>query len=299
MLTPRSVMALGMQPRLRSGRAATTTSPRVAPPGRRAGRAAPASSDAAGPPPGERRRRVVILPGLLNNTEDYAPMAALLRDKYGHEVTTVRVARADWLRNASGVVTPEYWTGTLRPLPTVAWYCDRIDEAVGGGEGEGVVLIAHSAGGWLGRLWMDAYSGAARVSKYISLGSPQLAAPEGSDAFDQTRGILTFINRELPGAYHADVEYVTVSGRWRRGAASLREGSLSDLFIGLTYKQTCGAADVDGDGITPVPIAHLEGSEKVVVDDCYHSPVGSEPGSGRRWYGSEEMLAQWVSHVSS
>ena len=56
---------------------------------------------------------------------------------------------------------------------------------------------------------------------------------------------------------------------------------------------------MDGDGITPVPIAHLEGSEKVVVDDCYHSPVGSEPGSGRRWYGSEEMLAQWVSHVSS
>ena len=110
-------MVLGTQPRLRSGRAATTTSPRVAPPGRREGRAGRASSDAAGPAPGEKGRRVVILPGLLNNTEDYAPLAALLRDEYGHDVTTVRVARADWLRNASGVVTPEYWTGELRPLP--------------------------------------------------------------------------------------------------------------------------------------------------------------------------------------
>ena len=250
-------------------------------------------------PQGRGGKRIVILPGLLNNTEDYDPMATLLRNKYGHSVTTIKVARTDWLRNAVGVVTPEYWTGTLKPLPTVAWYLDRIDEALDtDAQEEGVVLIAHSAGGWLGRLWMDAYSGHTKVHTYISLGSPQLAAPEGSDAFDQTRGILTYINRKLPGAFHDNVQYVTVSGSWKKGAGRLQAGNFSDFFVGLTYKQTCGESEVDGDGITPVPIAHLEGSEKVNLAACYHSPVGADEGGGvREWYGSEKMLEQWEHYI--
>ena len=36
-------------------------------------------------------------------------------------------------------------------------------------------------------------------------------------------------------------------------------GSLTQKLVGLGYQQVCGDPEVWGDGITPVPAAHLEG----------------------------------------
>ena len=36
-------------------------------------------------------------------------------------------------------------------------------------------------------------------------------------------------------------------------------GSLAQKLVGLGYQQVCGDPEVWGDGITPVPAAHLEG----------------------------------------
>ena len=61
-------------------------------------------------------------------------------------------------RNAAGLRYPEYWSGRLTPRPTVNWYMDRIDAAVDAAkratEGAPITLLAHSAGGWLGRVYM-------------------------------------------------------------------------------------------------------------------------------------------------
>ncbi|KAJ6884203.1 hypothetical protein NC652_031250 [Populus alba x Populus x berolinensis] len=74
-------------------------------------------------------RPAVILPGLGNNTGDYQKLEVTLQE-YGVPTVVAKVSRFDWLRNAAGLVDPNYWSGTLRPRPVLDWYLKRIDEAV-------------------------------------------------------------------------------------------------------------------------------------------------------------------------
>ena len=39
--------------------------------------------------------------------------------------------------------------------------------------------------------------------------------------------------------------------------------------------QVCGDAEVWGDGIVPVPTAHLDGAINIDLEGVYHSPLGS------------------------
>ena len=292
--------------------------------GTAAAAAAAPASDAAmtpsrSPPP---RRRVIILPGLGNCDADYSRLAELLRSR-GAAVKVARVARIDWARNAAGLLIPDYWQGTLSPRPTVDWYLGRIDEALealneevsrhskyssessaGGGNGNGgdagsissssspslppLTLLAHSAGGWLGRVWMlseDKGTGkekAALVSDFVcvflfffffffsifflssslflsrgprvkahslsflprsffplspsppknrSVGSPHRPPPPGSSIPDQTRGILTWVERESPGDFHSrehGVRYTTVASKFVKGAPLFGSGSSAE-----------------------------------------------------------------------
>ncbi|KAK2991567.1 hypothetical protein RJ640_026070 [Escallonia rubra] len=66
-------------------------------------------------------RPAVILPGLGNNTADYQKLALSLQG-YGVPSVVAKVSRIDWLRNAAGLVDPNYWSGTLRPRPVLDWY---------------------------------------------------------------------------------------------------------------------------------------------------------------------------------
>ena len=77
---------------------------------------------------------------------------------------------------------------------------------------------------------------------------------------DQTRGILTYVADNCPGRFHDEVEYVTIGGKWVQGAKlRQRDASITQKLVGLGYLQVCGEADVWGDGVVPLPSAHLEG----------------------------------------
>lgn len=179
-------------------------------------------------------------------------------------------------RNAAGLVDPNYWTGTLQPRPTVDWYLQRISTAVDAAKavapGASITLLAHSAGGWLGRLFMLDW-GTEGIDQFVSLGSPHLPPPEG--VIDQTRGILTFVSQACPGVHHPDVQYITIAGRYIRGAPLLGPGSWAQRVVGAGYQQVCGDAQVWGDGVVPVPAAHLEGALQLTLDGVYHSPLGA------------------------
>jgi predicted alpha/beta hydrolase len=101
-----------------------------------------------------RARSVVVLPGLGNNSKDYAGLAEQLQQR-GLHVEVAPVARLDWARNAAGLRYREYWQGTLAPRPTVDWYLQRVGAALEAAkratDGAPVTLLCHSAGGWLGR----------------------------------------------------------------------------------------------------------------------------------------------------
>lgn len=179
----------------------------------------------------------MVLPGLGNNSEDYAPLAAALRAR-GLVVEVAPVKRLDWARNASGLRYSAYWRGTLQPRPTVDWYLERVGAAAGAarsaaGEGAPLTLLAHSAGGWLGRLFM--LEDRADVDRFVSLGSPHLPPPPG--VVDQTRGILTWVDQACPGAFHEGVQYVTVAGKYLQGAPLLGPGAWQQRIVGAGYQQ--------------------------------------------------------------
>lgn len=59
--------------------------------------------------------------GLGNNTTDYEKLALVLKN-YGVPTVVAKVSRIDWLRNAAGLLDPNYWRGTLCPRPVLDWY---------------------------------------------------------------------------------------------------------------------------------------------------------------------------------
>ncbi|CAA7406446.1 unnamed protein product [Spirodela intermedia] len=281
-------------------------------------------------------RPVVILPGLGNNTVDYEGLAAALKSRGVPSVVVARVSRLDWLRNAAGLLDPNYWRGTLCPRPVLDWYLQRVDSATSEArqlsrDGD-FSLIGHSAGGWLARLYMEEF-GCSDASLLLTLGTPHLPPPKGLPGIvDQTRGLLDYVERNCPPAvYSPERKYVCIAGRYIKGvsligSSSSSEGpeeetpdgagngsetgspgmngrppppaasTLSARFVGQGYKQVCGRADVWGDGVVPEISAHLDGALNISLDGVYHSPFGSDE-TRRPWYGTPAVLDQWFHHL--
>ncbi|KAJ6810126.1 uncharacterized protein M6B38_157065 [Iris pallida] len=294
------------------------------------------STKSSPPPPPASARRLrpaVILPGLGNNSGDYEKLASTLGQAHGVRSAVARVSRLDWLRNAAGLLDPNYWKGTLRPSPVLDWYLDRVRQAVleaksdaGGGC---VSLVGHSAGGWLARVYMERH-GRSDVSLLLTLGTPHLPPPKGvPGVIDQTRGLLDYVqNNCAPAVYTPQLKYVCVAGRYIQGArlisnppppelilpadsnTGIVESIVTEsgnsapppaptfraLFVGQGYKQVCGRADVWGDGVVPEVSAHLEGALNISLDGVYHSPVGADDVA-RPWYGSPAVVEKWIHHL--
>ena len=71
-------------------------------------------------------------------------------------------------------------------------------------------------------------------------------------------------------------------------------GVVGACVAGLGYRQVCGRADAEGDGITPVETALMPGATHIVLEGVYHTPLGADDANGRCWYGSESVLASWA-----
>ncbi|PON56664.1 GPI inositol-deacylase PGAP1-like [Parasponia andersonii] len=282
-----------------------------------------------------RLRPALILPGLGNNSGDYDKLQITLKEYGIPSVVVAKVSRLDWLRNAAGLLDPNYWRGTLRPRPVLDWYLKRVDDAVQEAKdlsqsATTLSLIGHSAGGWLARLYMEEF-GLSHISLLLTLGTPHLPPPKGlPGVVDQTRGLLNYVEKNCSKAvYTRDLKYVCIAGRYIQGArlfgnasdAKVDGGvakdsagtaaaelavpaspplsttsSLRSRFIGQGYKQVCGRAEVWGDGVVPEESAHLKGALNISLDGVYHSPVGSDDEL-RPWYGSPAVVEQWIHHL--
>ena len=64
----------------------------------------------------------VIKQGLGNNSGDYEGLVTTLKERYDVPCVVAQVSRIDWLRNAAGLIDPNYWKGTLQPSPVLDWY---------------------------------------------------------------------------------------------------------------------------------------------------------------------------------
>ncbi len=216
----------------------------------------------------------------------------------------VPVQRTNWLRFASGIVTPAFWSQTMTPQnPSFGWYLDKVvstvEEAVATHDGEKALLIGHSAGGWLARaaLGNGTWTGAAAsqanelVRGCVTLGSPHL--PPQPPGVDVTRGALQHVHVQYPGAFLRDqgIQYVTVAGVAVQGDGTAERRSLSN-FAYRSYIQVCGRGDVVGDGVVPLGSAHLDGAKQVNLKNVFHSINAPD-----QWYGSEGVIDSWLRQV--
>ncbi|MFZ4667026.1 MAG: esterase/lipase family protein [Prochlorotrichaceae cyanobacterium] len=230
-------------------------------------------------------RPTVILPGYFAGATPYAALEQFLNQQ-GIPTVTVPLTRSDWFPTLGGQpVTPI--------LKKLAATIDRHSPA-----GERINLIGHSAGGWIGRIYLgdqpypDSSIGAAkiwqgrdRVSTLLSLGTPHLSQERW------TKRNINFVNDTYPGAFYPDVRYVCIAGRSIYGDRGWRKGWTANLAYN-SYDLTCGQGASWGDGITPVEAAHLKGAINLTLEGVVHSP-----GSAQSWYGSETIVAQWQSYL--
>jgi pimeloyl-ACP methyl ester carboxylesterase len=178
----------------------------------------------------------------------------------GSDVACIRSDHS--LHTHSSLSFPHPTSFPLTPQPkTLAFYFKKVDIAVARALADNptaeVVLLAHSIGGWIARAWLSEWAPEdvkTRVKKLVTLGSPHLPPPAGTTAaqVDQTRGLLTYVNANFPGAYESGVEYVSVigagvTGRVAWGAGGLARG-VESLVAYSSYAVLSGSGEQAGDG---------------------------------------------------
>ena len=223
---------------------------------------------------------IIIIGGYNAFWTAYLGMARHLEDISGLPAVGVPLAPWHWFKSNR----TEDGTQMLHKVrETVQWARRRLDA-------ERFVLVGHSAGGLLGRLylhdgpvWGERYSGAGHIDMLITLGSPHCpdkGTRTGWHLTDET-------NRLVPGVPYAErVRYLTVAGRAIQGQP---HGNYEQRRAFGGYQYFSPWHDAWGDGIIPLSCARLDGAETLVLDGVTHSRR-----YGRDWYGgSREIVRRW------
>eukprot|EP00186_Timspurckia_oligopyrenoides_P001113 CAMPEP_0182444596 /NCGR_PEP_ID=MMETSP1172-20130603/3000_1 /TAXON_ID=708627 /ORGANISM="Timspurckia oligopyrenoides, Strain CCMP3278" /LENGTH=401 /DNA_ID=CAMNT_0024640193 /DNA_START=632 /DNA_END=1837 /DNA_ORIENTATION=+ len=284
---------------------------------------------------------IVILPGFFNNSSDYnllvksrnsleflydSPEYSMVHALETRGFDTIRVLsveRVDWLWNLilGALLDANFWSysSTIETNVAFQWYLRRVRDTVTElyeefGRNRKIVLVCHSAGGWLargvigdGENWMNS-EGALNeiqardvVEAVVTLGTPNL--PPEDKTQDATRGLLQNIDDRYPGGFVKSIGYITVAG-------SAIEGSLTDGIVGKraanSYQLVTGVSGVGelGDGVVPVTSAHLKCNSvhQITLPFAVHSIF--EPGIPKmilsdRWYGHNKIIDHWLPVLES
>eukprot|EP00468_Gymnochlora_sp_CCMP2014_P005742 CAMPEP_0167752152 /NCGR_PEP_ID=MMETSP0110_2-20121227/6972_1 /TAXON_ID=629695 /ORGANISM="Gymnochlora sp., Strain CCMP2014" /LENGTH=545 /DNA_ID=CAMNT_0007637721 /DNA_START=236 /DNA_END=1873 /DNA_ORIENTATION=+ len=260
------------------------------------------------------RLPVIICPAQFAIPSDYEDFQESLLERGHQGVYTAAISRAGWLRILPSALTEDYWTGNLKPKKTLEFYYEAITKAYQQARKKHpesrINFIGHSIGGWILRSWLrDELSPEERkyvIASVVTLGTPHQPPPEDSiwKDFDQTRGLLRFVNEEAPGAFCEGAKYTCVIGNATRGeiAAPRDSDAIESTLAFVSYLPLCGNGNADGDGIVPLETGVIpgEGCEKVVINGARHSGFLPSPGPSImlpedwKWYGSKDCLDEWA-----
>jgi len=247
------------------------------------------------------KRPVLICPQQFGGKPgDYTQITQRLRER-GHPVVLARISALDWLSIVKSLPTKAYFEGRLQPSVALPFYMKAIDRAVARLPPGDFSVLSHSIGGWVARAWLGEVAAEDvrdRCKNFVSLGTPHAAPPPESIVakVDQTRGLLQYVNDRWPGAYFPGVKYTCVASTAVKGQL---KPDLDSLLAFASYFALIGEGGVEGDGITPVPAALLEGAESIILQDVYHAdvlpnPIGSTNTKliGCIWYA--DKIDEWI-----
>jgi pimeloyl-ACP methyl ester carboxylesterase len=219
----------------------------------------------------------IILAGYLAGASDYIPIAQQLQNK-----------------NLSATVVPLKWWDWVSTLGgrSIAPILEKLDRTVNlelerTGTSK-VNIIAHSAGGWLSRIYLGdrpyygkVWNARSKVAKLVCLGTPQRSLEPWS------LKNLDFVNDNYPNAFYDDIAYICIAGKALQGKKSTPQKWLAYS----SYELTCGQGDAWGDGIIPIESAYLDGATNIAIDSVYHSPRSG------KWYGSQDAVDIWAKYL--
>ena len=207
----------------------------------------------------------------------YRGMAGILAELSGRKAHIVPITPFDWV------------LARLRGYGQIVFeVATTVDRALLASEADKAVLVGHSAGGILSRVYVGGdppyggrrYSGHRRISHLITLGTPHNVAKSGPLA------PIAEVNDLFPGALHASsgLSYLSVAGAAVDGSRSGRARGRYERFV--------EDGRVRGDGKVPISSALLEGSEEAILDGVYHGRWYGPPSAP--WYGSRrEIVERW------
>ncbi|CAM9217953.1 unnamed protein product [Pylaiella littoralis] len=168
--------------------------------------------------------------------------------------------------------------------------------------GERVILVAHSAGGWISRIYLSearydgrTYNASCLVNGLVTLGTPHVRL---EDDFGRPRELpfsrnFKFVEEFCVGEVGGDWEKRTptacIGGAALQGQSIFR-GLYKDLVY-QSYELCCGDGSGMGDGITPLTSAFgMAGAQRYVeLEGVLHAA-----GLGGPWYGSESVIDSWL-----
>ena len=226
------------------------------------------------------KQAIIIIGGYNSIWTGYLRMARELEALTGLPAVAVPLMPWDWW----GAERAKQATGILERLDQSVSWARRRHKA------DDLLLVGHSAGGLIARLYLSArpvwdriYRGVDRVSLVVTLGSPHCSVGGRTTGWFLTDEA----NRLVPGtAYAGCVRYRAIAGRSVRGDPF---GSRQERRAHRSYTFFGGHGDAWGDGLVPLECARLDGVEPVVLSGVSHSRK-----YGAAWYGaSAEIVRRW------
>lgn len=222
---------------------------------------------------------IVIIGGYNSIWPFYLKMARILEDLTGLPVIGVPLMPWHWWSAGRD----EDATPILVKLSeTVAWARRKF-------AAERFILVGHSAGGVVGRLylsdeplWGRVYAGLDHVESLITLGSPHCTGQGAGTGWF----LSELANQRVPGAAYERIRYHNVAGRYLRGN---KEGTHKEQRAYRMYRMIGGQGAAWGDGMVPLQSAALDGVQTLVLDGVAHSGK-----VGRHWYGAApDIVRRW------
>lgn len=229
---------------------------------------------------------ILIVGGFGSNYPLYAAMREHLAQISGRHVAIVPITLLEW----AGVIATDSYSNLLRILHRA------VQNTLSEQRVRQVILVAHSAGGILARIYMgdqpygserQCYNGFQQVAALVSLGTPHVTNQLGRQGgLNQ----ITFVQAHYPGAYWRFVHYISVMGRGVYGDAN---GDGSERSAWNSYRMLTGVGAQWGDGIVPLETGLLAGSRRVIIPGLRHDPRPDRP-----WYGtSVPVVKLWWEQV--
>jgi hypothetical protein len=218
---------------------------------------------------------VVIIGGFLTGPGFYSEMARVVAEISGQPVYICDIGLTDWLRAYSA----KGWLSILLKVKST------IEMALETSADRKIVLLGHSSGGVIGRLYLSpqpflghAFNGLGHVAHLITLGSPHYGA--------HASNMREHVQRILPDAFFSEhVNYVSVAG----SAVDLREKTpLIRWLSRICYRYLGGNGKTVGDGLVPVECALLSDSTHIVLEGVGHPFLFAT-----NWYGTPENVRRW------